>query len=380
MNVGEVLRDKRVCICGGSGGVGKTTTAAAVAMGMAAQGARVAVVTIDPARRLADALGLETLGNEPRPVDPKRFTAAGVEMRGELWAMMLDAKRTFDEVIERLAPDASTRDEIFANRIYQQLSNAVAGSQEYTAMSKLYDLHREGRFDLLVLDTPPSRNALDFLDAPDRLTRFLEGRALRVFLRPTGFATRVVGRGTGMVFTVLRRVTGVDLLEDVSVFLRALSGLLGGFRQRASAVNRLLGDPGTVFLLVTSPEREPIDEAIFFWRKLKAARMPFGGVIVNRVHHREAEGDPEAVAAALAGELGEPLARKVADNFRDYQVLARRDQRNIARLAAMLDDDRIVEVPYLDEDVHDIGGLRRVQRFLFASERERGRLFEGLAA
>ena len=380
MNVGEALRDRRVCICGGSGGVGKTTTAAAAAMGMAAQGARVAVVTIDPARRLADALGLETLGNEPRPVDPERFTAAGVEMRGELWAMMLDAKRTFDEVIERLAPDASTRDEILANRIYQQLSNAVAGSQEYTAMSKLYDLHREDRFDLLVLDTPPSRNALDFLDAPDRLTRFLEGRALRVFLRPTGFATRVVGRGTGMVFTVLRRVTGVDLLEDVSVFFRALSGLLGGFRQRAGAVNRLLADPGTVFLLVTSPEREPIDEAIFFWRKLKAARMPFGGVIVNRVHHREAEGDPEAVAAALAGELGEPLARKVADNFRDYQVLARRDQRNIARLAAMLDDDRIVEVPYLDEDVHDIQGLRRVQRFLFASERERGRLFEELAA
>ncbi|HEX2397218.1 MAG TPA: ArsA-related P-loop ATPase [Solirubrobacteraceae bacterium] len=380
MNVGEVLRDKRVCICGGSGGVGKTTTAAAVAMGMAAQGARVAVVTIDPARRLANALGLETLGNEPRPVESERFRAAGVEMRGELWAMMLDAKRTFDEVIERLAPDPATRDEIFANRIYQQLSNAVAGSQEYTAMSKLYDLHREGGFDLLVLDTPPSRNALDFLDAPDRLTRFLEGRALRVFLRPTGFATRVVGRGTGMVFTVLRRVTGVDLLEDVSVFFRALSGLLGGFRERATAVNRLLAAPETVFLLVTSPEREPIDEAIFFWRKLKAARMPFGGVIVNRVHHREAEGDPDAVAEALTGQLGESQARKVADNFRDYQVLARRDQRNIERLAAMLDDDRIVEVPYLDEDVHDIDGLRRIQRFLFASERERGRLFEELAA
>jgi anion-transporting ArsA/GET3 family ATPase len=380
MNVAETLEGKRVCICGGSGGVGKTTVSAAIAMGMAARGKKVAVVTIDPAKRLADSLGLDELGNQPRLIDPRRFTGHGVEMRGELWAMMLDAKRTFDEVIERLAPDRSTRDEILANRIYQQLSNAVAGSQEYTAMSKLYDLDREGGFDLLVLDTPPSRNAMDFLDAPDRLTRFLEGRALRVLLRPTGFAGRMVGRGTGMVFVVLRRVTGVDLLEDVSVFFRALGDLLGGFRERATAVNGLLGDPGTVFLLVTSPEREPIDEAIFFWRKLKAARMPFGGVIVNRVHHREAEGDPDEVVAALAGKLGEELARKVADNFRDYQVLARRDQKNIARLAGKLDDDRILEVPYLDEDVHDVDGLAGIGRFLFASEAERERLLDELAA
>ena len=380
MNVAETLEGKRVCICGGSGGVGKTTVSAAIAMGMAARGKKVAVVTIDPAKRLADSLGLDELGNQPRLIDPRRFEGHGIEMRGELWAMMLDAKRTFDEVIERLAPDRSTRDEILANRIYQQLSNAVAGSQEYTAMSKLYDLDREGGFDLLVLDTPPSRNAMDFLDAPDRLTRFFEGRALRVLLRPTGLAGRVVGRGTGMVFVVLRRVTGVDLLEDVSVFFRALGDLLGGFRERATAVNRLLGDPGTVFLLVTSPEREPIDEAIFFWRKLKAARMPFGGVIVNRVHHREAEGDPEEVVAALAGKLGEELARKVADNFRDYQVLARRDQKNIARLAGKLDDDRILEVPYLDEDVHDVDGLAGIGRFLFASEAERERLLDELAA
>jgi anion-transporting ArsA/GET3 family ATPase len=380
VNIADVLADKRVCICGGSGGVGKTTTSAAIAMGAAAGGRRVAVVTIDPAKRLANSLGLEELGNEPRLVDPERFAAAGLEMRGELWAMMLDAKRTFDEVIERLAPDAATRDEIYANRIYQQLSNAVAGSQEYTAMSKLYDLHRDGGFDLLVLDTPPSRNALDFLDAPDRLTRFLEGRALRILLRPTGLATRVVGRGTGVLFTVLRRVTGVDLLEDVSVFFRGLGGLLSGFRERADAVNSLLCDPRTVFLLVTSPEREPIEEAIYFWRKLKAAHTPFGGVIVNRVHHREAEGDPGDVEAALSDRLGSELAAKVAANYRDYQVLARRDRKNIARLAGKLRDERILEVPYLDEDVHDIGGLRRIHRFLFASDAEREELLDGLAA
>ena len=381
MNVGELLADKRVCICGGSGGVGKTTISAAIAMGMAAEGRKVAVVTIDPAKRLANSLGLEELGNEPRLVDPAVFEAAGVEMKGELWAMMLDAKRTFDEVIERLAPDERTRDDILANRIYQELSNAVAGSQEYTAMSKLYDLDRDHDFDLLVLDTPPSRNALDFLDAPDRLTQFLEGRALQVFLRPTGLATRIVGRGTGVVFSVLKRVTGVDLLQDLSVFFRSLGGLIDGFKERAKQVNALLADSETVFLLVTSPEREPIDEAIFFWRKLKAARMPFGGVLVNRVHHDEApEANAEEVAATLEGELGPKLAAKVAENFRDYQVLARRDHANIERLAGKLDDRRLVLLPYLDEDVHDAGGLARINRFLFASDSERERLLSETVA
>jgi anion-transporting ArsA/GET3 family ATPase len=343
---------------------------------MASQGLRVAVVTIDPARRLANSLGLEELGNEPRLVDPALFAADGVEMEGELWAMMLDPKRTFDEVIERLAPDERTRDEILDNRIYREVSNAVAGSQEYTAMSKLYDLHSSGDFDLLVLDTPPSRNALDFLDAPDRLTQFLEGRALQLFLRPTGLAGRVVGRGTGMAFSVLKRITGVDLLQDLSVFFRSLSGLLDGFRERAKQVDALLSDPGTVFLLVTSPEREPIDEAIYFWRKLKAARMPFGGVVVNRVHHDEApDADPDEVTEMLRDELGPRLAERVGENLRDYQVLARRDGENIEHLAKRLDDERrLALVPHLDEDVHDVAGLARVQRYLFASDRERAEM------
>ena len=381
MNVADALDGKRVCICGGSGGVGKTTTSAAIAMGMAARGQKVAVVTIDPAKRLANSLGLKELGNEPTLVDPKLFTAQGLEMQGELWAMMLDAKTTFDDIIGRLAPDAKTRDEILANRIYKELSNAVAGSQEYTAMSKLYDLYSEGSFDLIVLDTPPSRNALDFLDAPDRLTHFFEGRALQLFLRPTGLATRIVGRGTSVVFSVLKRVTGVDLLEDLSVFFGALGGLIDGFKERAKRVNELLADPGTVFLLVTSPEREPIDEAIFFWRKLKAARMPFGGVIVNRVHHGDAgEVDPDALAADLSGELGDKLAARVADNFRDYQVLATRDRANIKRLAGKLDDDRMILVPYLDDSVHDIEGLEHIHEFLFASAAERDKLFDASVA
>ena len=381
MNIAEVIADKRIVICGGSGGVGKTTASAAIAMGAAARGRKVAVVTIDPARRLANSLGLDELGNEPALVDPQLFPAAGIEMEGELWAMMLDPKRTFDDLIDRLAPNEKSRDEVLANRIYQELSNAVAGSQEFTAMAKLYELDRNHDFDLIVLDTPPSRNALDFLDAPDRLTQFFEGRALQVFLRPTGLAARVMGRGTGMVFGVLKRVTGIDLLQDLAVFFRSLSGMIDGFKERAQAVNKLLADPGTVFLLVTSPEREPIDEAIFFWRKLKAARMPFGGVVVNRVHH-DLLGDAEVedVSAELAAELGDKLAARVADNFRDYHVLARRDAQNIERLGKQLRDDRLLLIPYLDEDVHDVEGLARLDRYLFATEEERQAMLDEVVA
>jgi len=381
VNVADVIADKRIVICGGSGGVGKTTTSAAIAMGAAAAGRKVAVVTIDPAKRLANSLGLEELGNEPALVDPALFAPAGVEIEGELWAMMLDPKRTFDDLIDRLAPNEKARDEVLANRIYQELSNAVAGSQEFTAMAKLYELDRDYDFDLIVLDTPPSRNALDFLDAPDRLTQFFEGRTLQVFLRPTGLAARVMGRGTGMVFGVLKRVTGIDLLEDLAVFFRSLSGMIDGFKERAQAVNKLLADRGTVFLLVTSPEREPIDEAIFFWRKLKAARMPFGGVVVNRVHH-DLLGDAEVndVSDELAAELGDKLASRVAENFRDYHVLARRDARNIERLGRQLRDDRLLLVPYLDEDVHDIEGLSRLNRYLFATEVERQKMLDEVVA
>ena len=184
MSVAELLEGKRVCVCGGSGGVGKTTTSAAIALGMAAEGAKVAVVTIDPAKRLANALGLHELENEPRRVEPERLAGSALEVKGELWAMMLDPKRTFDELIERVAPDPERAEEIKSNRVYRELSTAVSGSQEFTAVAKLYELDRDGDFDLLVLDTPPSRNALDFLDAPGRLTSFLEGRALKTFIAP----------------------------------------------------------------------------------------------------------------------------------------------------------------------------------------------------
>ncbi len=360
------LTDKRVIICAGSGGVGKTTTSAALAMGLAAEGKRVAVVTIDPARRLADALGLDDLGNEPHLVDPQRLAGHGIEVRGELWAMMLDPKRTFDELIARLAPDERARDEVLANRIYQQLSSAVAGSQEFTAVAKLYELDRSERFDVLVLDTPPSRNALDFLDAPERLTGFFEGRALRVFLAPTGLAARVVGRGTGVVSSVLKRLTGVDLLEDLSVFFRALGGMIDGFKERAAGVKALLRDDGTTFVVVTSPEREPVEEAIFFAGKLRDAGMRFGGLVINRVHPLDG-GPPEADVEALAKALGdEKLAAKVARTYAEERALAERDQTAIDHLRAATGERDPIVIPQLDGDVHDVDGLVAIHAHLFA--------------
>jgi anion-transporting ArsA/GET3 family ATPase len=358
--------DHRLYICAGSGGVGKTTTSAALAMGLAAEGRRVAVVTIDPARRLADALGLDELGNEPRLVDPARFAGHGIEVRGELWAMMLDSKRTFDDLVERLAPDERARDEVLSNRIYQELSSAVAGSQEFTAIAKLYELDREGSFDAIVLDTPPSRNALDFLDAPDRLTSFLEGRALRAFLAPTGLAARAVGRGTRVVFSALRRVTGVDLLQDLSVFFRALAGLLDGFRERAAGVKALLADPATTFLVIASPEREAVEEALFFRGKLREAGMPFGGLVVNRVHRGFLPEDPGDAQSRLADHLGDPrLAARAARALADVQALERRDAAGIERLRRDLDDVEPILIPELDGDVHDVDGLVAIHRHLF---------------
>jgi anion-transporting ArsA/GET3 family ATPase len=378
-SVAELLEGKDICICAGSGGVGKTTTSAAVAAGMAERGLRVCVLTIDPAKRLADSLGLEELGNEARRVDPALFSERGVELEGELWAMMLDAKATFDELVARHAPDEESRDRVLGNRIYQQISNALAGSQEYMAMEKLFELHSEGRFDLLVLDTPPTRNALDFLDAPRRLTQFIEGRSLRVFMRPTGLAARVAGRGATVALGVLKRIVGFDLLSDLAEFFNAFSGMVDGFQARAKRVNSLLADAHTCFLVVCGPQGEPIDEAVYFHRKLVEAKLPFGGVIVNKVHYpaEELRDGGADLRDELSGKLGDAeLAARVAENFADYQALAERDAANIERLARELPGKAVIQVPYLDEDVHDIGGLAEIDRYLFASGEER----EALAA
>jgi anion-transporting ArsA/GET3 family ATPase len=369
VSLGEILEGKHVCICAGSGGVGKTTTAAAVAMGMASRGLKVAVLTIDPARRLANSLGLSELGNEATRIDQSLFDEQGLEMRGELWAMMLDAKRTWDELIEKRAPDAATRDAVLGNRIYQELSHAVAGSTEYMAIEKLYELHEQGRYDLLVLDTPPTRNALDFLDAPDRLTRFIDSRSLSFFLKPGMFGVKAFGRGTGVLFSVLKRLTGVDLLRDLSEFFTSFGDMAIGIRDRAKHVERLLVDPGTAFLLVTSPRADAIDDVVYFRRRLRESGMPFGAAIVNRVHEgADSEVSGAEVEDDLTALVGGELGRRVAETFDDYRGLAARDAQNVARLESELSGDPLVRVPLLDQDVHDLGGLAEVGGYLFAAD------------
>jgi anion-transporting ArsA/GET3 family ATPase len=361
------LQGKRVCVCLGAGGVGKTTTSAALAFGLAARGQKVAVVTIDPARRLAAALGLGELSGEPRQIEEGLLAAQGVRAPGELWAMALDVKRTFDEIVTRLSPDARSRDEILANPVYRELSSAVSGVQELGAVTKLYELYSEYDFDVIVLDTPPSRNALDFLEAPENLLNFLDGRALKVFLAPGGFAARLFGRGTGLVFAIFARVTGVDMLGELSTFFRSLSGILDDFGERTRGVAQLLRDPVTSFLIVTSPESEPAREAVFLAERLTETGMSSDGAIVNRVHLYGLDGrSPDELDALLSAELGDSLAWRVAGNLADFDVLESRDRDTIARLRRELDEPDPVIVPHLDEDIQDLAGLARIAEYLFA--------------
>jgi anion-transporting ArsA/GET3 family ATPase len=381
VSVAELLEGKRVCVCGGAGGVGKTTISAAVALGMAARGVKVAVVTIDPARRLANALGLQQLENDPSRVEPERLERAGIEVSGELWAMMLDPKRTFDDLIDRVAPDPDRAAEIKRNRVYQELSTAVSGSQEFTAIAKLYELEQRSEFDLLVLDTPPSRSALEFLDAPMRLSSFLEGRALKALTRPTGAGMRIIGRGAAPLLAALRRVTGIDLLADLSTFFGLLGDMTSDFSLRAASVEQMLRAPTTAFLLITSPQHDSIEETLWFRRTLEQGGLPFAGVVANRVHHDLlGDRDPGDVERLLARSLSPDLAGRVAQNFYDYHAVARRDEQNLAGLAEELDGRPLLAIPQLDDDIHDIGGLLAIHRYLFASDAERTRLIADVVA
>jgi anion-transporting ArsA/GET3 family ATPase len=355
MNVVQLLDGKRVCICVGAGGVGKTTTAAAVALGMAARGLKVAVVTIDPARRLANALGLEQLDNEPRLVSPERLQ--GLEMKGELWAMMLDPKRTFDDLIGRVAPSPERAEEIKRNSVYRELSSAVSGSQEFTAIEKLYELVSDD-YDLIVLDTPPAHNAVEFLNAPGRLTAFLGGGALQAFLRPTGLGMRLLGIGAAPMLAGLKLVTGVDLVTDLTGFFALLGGMTEEFSARAKRVEELLHASDTAFVLVTSAEDRPIEEAIWFRETLRKSGMPFSGAIVNRVHQ-------PLPRVQVPLDLDPDLSAKLAASIRDYTVLADRDVDNLERLRSAFADEPILQVPELPADVHDMHGLLAIRRELF---------------
>jgi anion-transporting ArsA/GET3 family ATPase len=349
----QIVETRRVVVCAGSGGVGKTTTAAVLAIEAARRGRRAVVVTIDPAKRLADTLGIGELTNAPKKIDG--------DWSGEVWALMLDTKSTFDDLIATYAGDADQAARILQNPFYRNISGALSGTQEYMAGEKLYELHEESDFDLVVVDTPPTRNALDFLDAPRKLSEFIDSRSLSLLTAPGRLGLRVLGRGTGVAFSVMQRATGIDLLRDLGDFFRAFGDMTAGFRERAARVNELLGQRTTAFVLVTSPRREAIDEGIYFHRRLKDAGLPFSGVIANRV----AQAGGRARRTALVGELGEELAAKVLEAHDASRRLAERDQANLELLRRRLGRTPMLEVPHLDEEVHDLAGLARMDEYLF---------------
>lgn len=368
-DLAAVVAERHVVVCTGSGGVGKTTTAAALAVGAAQQGRRTIVLTIDPARRLAQSLGLHALDNSPRAVK-------GVD---NLDAMMLDMRRTFDEVIDRHAPSLARAEAIRSNRFYKQLSESLAGTQEYMAMEKLYDLHESGAYDTIVIDTPPTRNALDFLDAPKRLTDFLEGRFLKMFLAPGMRAGKAFGRaatwGTGMFMKAASRITGAGVLGDLAEFFNSFEGMYAGFKDRAQAVYKLLQSPSSAFVVVATPEEPALREARFFLQRLAQDGMPTAGVVVNRTTPApdEALGLPDADAARAAITRladGGPPQRAAAALLRlhtDRAEVAHRQRRAVAAALHGIDPRALVEVPLQATDVNDIAALRGLGRWLYGS-------------
>jgi anion-transporting ArsA/GET3 family ATPase len=362
----DLARTARIVVCCGSGGVGKTSTAAAVAVWAAEAGRRTCVLTIDPARRLAQALGLDLLSNSPHPV-----RLDGLEGPGSLDAMMLDMRRTFDEVIERYAGDADQADRILANRFYQRLSSTLAGTQEYMAMEKLYELHESQRYDLLVVDTPPTRSALDFLDAPENLNELLDARAFRLLIAPAQRIGRGYLRGLNLATTAMtkmvRRVTGSELLAEVGEFFAAFEGMYDGFKERAGLVYDQLKHPSTAFVVVATPEGPALREAAYFAGRLAADRMPLGALVVNRIHRAgSVPGVPPAARAELraAGADGRLLA-DLLELHDALETLAAAEQRRVRDLLETVPNLGVVQVPLLPDDVHDVAGLRRLGEHLF---------------
>ena len=357
LDIDPLLADAKVIVCCGSGGVGKTTTAAALALHAAERGRRTVVLTIDPARRLAQSMGLVELGNHPSRVP-------GVA--GELDAMMLDMKRTFDEIVLAHS-DPGRAEQIFANPFYQSLSSSFAGTQEYMAMEKLGQLAAQRRWDLIVVDTPPTRSALDFLDAPEKLGRFLDGRLLRMLLAPAkagGKAyLKVMNAGLSVVTRAMTKIIGAQVLTDVQQFVGSLETMFGGFRERADATYRMLATPGTAFLVVAAPEPAALREASFFTERLAAEGMPLAGVVVNRVHRPAARlGVARAVNAAedLAEVGGHPTIVELLRLHAEQTRLADRDEALVERFTRAHPDVPIRQLPAFAHDVHDLDGLRSI--------------------
>jgi anion-transporting ArsA/GET3 family ATPase len=373
MDLSKVLETHRVIVCVGSGGVGKTTTSAALAVRAASAGRNVLCLTIDPAKRLAQSLGLTELHGAEQRVSAELFQQHGLVCRGSLSAMMLDMKRTFDDLVARHASSSAQRQRIFANRLYQYVSTSLAGTQEYMAMEKLHAVRRDPRFDLVILDTPPTTNALDFLDAPQKLVGAIDSPVMRWFVDTLQAAPGLglMSRGAAFVLKGLGRFTGAEFLEQVGQFVSELNELFGGFRERAQAVYEDLKGPDVAFVIVTSPSPATVAEAIFFTRKLREYGITPRAMVVNRVHSTPPpQGDRAQLVAELAKYWPEPdAAGSLLDRMwratEDAAQLAQRDQQGLVRLRKAVGNDLpYVEVPAFERDVHDLGALTRLSHHL----------------
>jgi len=362
MRLDDTVHDAEVIVCCGPGGVGKTTTAAVIGLHAARAGRRVVVVTIDPAKRLADALGLPGgLTGEPQQVAAERTGD------GELWAMMLDTPAMFERVVRANAASPEQADRIVQNRFYRNIAGALSGTQEYMASEALHELHGDERFDLVVVDTPPSRNALDFLEAPGVLTRFLDHKVFKLMMMPTRTGLKVLSVATQPILRAIGRVVGSDVLADAVAFFQAFAGMDVGFRDRAEAVTRLLRDDSTRFLIVAGPQRDVIEECAWFADQLAEQGFDVSATVVNRLHPRFGDGtvgDAEQ-RAATASERGDPELAALWSNLAAERRLADLQREALLPLAQRT-TDALVEVALLPDDVHDVEALEVLAGHLFA--------------
>ncbi len=351
----DVLEGSRVVVCCGSGGVGKTTTASVIALEAARAGRRTVVVTIDPARRLADALGLESLSNTPTRVDIGPEGSAG-----EMHALMLDTKSTFDGLVRRYSADSDQAERILANRFYENISSALSGTQEYMASEKLYELAEEGDWDLVVVDTPPTRHALDFIDAPQRLATFLDHRLYKVLMTPTRGIVRAVNVAAQTVVRSLSKVVGGEVVADAIAFFQAFEGMEEGFKQRAAAVDALLGSSETAFILVASPRADTVAEAGYFASELANHDIAVRALVVNRVQPRFGAAGT-GIGAAEARQRAETLGgTAIGSHFRalaDALAMADGEDENLRGLTGQIAPAPVVRVPVLPVEVTDMDGL-----------------------
>lgn len=383
VTIEQLCAAKEILVSTGSGGVGKTTTAAALgAQAAVTMGAKVLVLTVDPAKRLANAMGLQSFGNVETRVPAEAFAEIGVHPEGELWAAMLDTKQSWDDLIARHAPDTRTRDEILANPLYQNITGKFVQSHDYVAMERLYEIHTSGRYDLIVVDTPPTRNAVDFLDAPDRMADFFSSRLLRWLITP--YRSRLVSFASKPFYSVADRILGTQFLEDVAEFFMLFQTMYDGFVERARAVTTLLGGPQTTFVVVSTLEVAPAREAEFFLQLLGERGYHVGALVLNKVLPElflDRPGTAAAkvlshqsgdVAADVATLLGPPaddvqrlgtVLREVGESFLNYQVVARREAEQRAELSER--PKVTATVPYFDDDIHSLAGLLRLGELLW---------------